>query len=544
MLGKQPSIADFNSHSTRITGYLYFINDLRDVDTNTIYQKIGLNTHFSVSYILLLFASTIVCTLGLLLNAQAVVIGGMIISPLMWPLMKIAVGVSGARRSLVHQALVLLLFSLVFSLASAYLITIISPLKVVNDEILQRTTPTLLDIIIALAAGGIAALGIMQTKVSDSIAGVAIATSLMPPLCVAGIGIALANQEIFAGGFLLFLTNVVSIIFVSTLLFTFSGVRSAGSSAFKRQSFVLITLVLLVTAIPLFLFLKNTTFKSQAYQQIHTVLNREFTEISPSSYVQNIKTNVQSSLPGQRSTVIIDADVLIPEDVSIDYQVQKRIISELENALQANVQLQLKIQKTISLVSEQEQKNGQLKRSITEYVQQLISQTYPTVTIDSLNASYDEEKQVWNVTAVLRADPSIVLTDRVRQSLEAKLISHTKQPITLSMEIISRVRLKSEPELEYDAIRKTITAYLQESISGVDVRQVTITEPGSTTAQAGETSGSVQNNLLATINLQVPASTDIPADVFANMKAFVAQTHDVNLSLNVSTVEKRVDIIE
>lgn len=544
MMNKQPTVSDFNTHSTRITGYLYFINDLRDVDINTIYQKIGLNTHFSASYILLLFASTIVCTLGLLLNAQAVIIGGMIISPLMWPLMKVAVGVSGARRSLVHQALVLLLFSLVFSLASAYLITIISPLKVVNDEILQRTTPTLLDIIIALAAGGIAALGIMQTKVSDSIAGVAIATSLMPPLCVAGIGIALANQEIFAGGFLLFVTNVISIIFIATLLFTFNGVRSAGSSTFKRQSFGVITLVLLVTSIPLFLFLKNTTFKTQAYQQIQTVLNREFAQISPSSYVQNVKTNVQMSLPGQRPTVTIDADILIPEDISIDYQVQQRIISELENTLQANVELQLKIQKTISLVSEQEQKNGQLKRKITDYFQELITKTYPTVTIDSLNAAYDEKKQVWNVTSVLRADPSIVLTDRARQSLESKLISFTKQPVAVSMEIVSRVRLKSEPELEYDAIRKTITAYLQESINGADVQQVTITDVKVDSQASVSASIGGQKRLLATINLQVPTNTDIPADVFANMKAFVARTHNVALSLNVNTVEKRVDRIE
>ncbi|PJE61587.1 DUF389 domain-containing protein, partial [Candidatus Roizmanbacteria bacterium CG10_big_fil_rev_8_21_14_0_10_39_12] len=142
------------------------------------------NAILSTSYVVLLIASSVICTLGLLQDSPAIVIGGMIISPLMWPLMKISAGISLARRNYISSALFLLLISIAISLASALLITLISPLKVLNVEILSRTQPTLIDIFIALAVGVVAALAVVLKKVSANLAGVAIAASLMPPLCV------------------------------------------------------------------------------------------------------------------------------------------------------------------------------------------------------------------------------------------------------------------------------------------------------------------------------------------------------------------------
>ncbi|PJC30289.1 hypothetical protein CO051_06495 [Candidatus Roizmanbacteria bacterium CG_4_9_14_0_2_um_filter_39_13] len=87
------------------------------------------NAILSTSYVVLLIASSVICTLGLLQDSPAIVIGGMIISPLMWPLMKISAGISLARRNYISSALFLLLISIAISLASALLITLISPLN-------------------------------------------------------------------------------------------------------------------------------------------------------------------------------------------------------------------------------------------------------------------------------------------------------------------------------------------------------------------------------------------------------------------------------
>ena len=172
------------------------------------------NAILSTSYVVLLIASSVICTLGLLQDSPAIVIGGMIISPLMWPLMKISAGISLARRNYISSALFLLLISIAISLASALLITLISPLKVLNVEILSRTQPTLIDIFIALAVGVVAALAVVLKKVSANLAGVAIAASLMPPLCVGGIGLALWHpQQLSAAFFYLWQTLYRSFLF-------------------------------------------------------------------------------------------------------------------------------------------------------------------------------------------------------------------------------------------------------------------------------------------------------------------------------------------
>lgn len=224
---------------------LHFVNDIKQVNEAQLFNKIQVNTNFSVSYIALLVGSSIICTLGLLLNAAPVVIGGMIIAPLMWPLLKISIGISYERAFYIRQAVVLLFYSLLIAFVSSFLITLISPVKLINAEILARTTPTLLDIIVALAAGGVAALAITQPRISESLAGVAIATSLMPPLSVSGIGLALLNYTTFTGALLLFFANVVSIIFISILIFTLIGVKRHTGNTLRRKGFTFTAIMLI-----------------------------------------------------------------------------------------------------------------------------------------------------------------------------------------------------------------------------------------------------------------------------------------------------------
>ncbi|QQS44203.1 DUF389 domain-containing protein [Candidatus Roizmanbacteria bacterium] len=125
-----------------------------------------------------------------------------------------------------------------------------------KSEILTRTQPTLLDIVIALSAGTVAAFAIVQKRISSSLAGVAIATSLMPPLCVGGIGLALLNPKIASGGLLLFIANVVSIIFVSIFVFRIVGIETHGSQKLQKTGLSLLLLCWLLRRYRCFSFSK------------------------------------------------------------------------------------------------------------------------------------------------------------------------------------------------------------------------------------------------------------------------------------------------
>jgi len=258
---------------------LGIIDDIHKVDRHDTLVTLKENSILSLSYVILLVSSTVICTLGLLLDSPAIVIGGMIISPLMWPMLKISAGISLARKNYISQALFLFLISVLISLVSAFAITIISPIKVLNTEILSRTAPTLLDVFVALAAGTVAALAVVQKKVSSSLAGVAIAASLMPPLCVGGIGLALLSFQTALGGLLLFIANVVSIIFVSIFVFRIVGVEIHGRSDLQSRGIIFVALMLLITSLPLFILLKNYSFEASSYLKTQQVLKTTLADI-------------------------------------------------------------------------------------------------------------------------------------------------------------------------------------------------------------------------------------------------------------------------
>ncbi|MCB0360786.1 MAG: DUF389 domain-containing protein, partial [Bdellovibrionales bacterium] len=384
--------------------------------------------------------------------------------------------INQAVSLLINQAVSLLILSIGISLISSYAITSVSPIKSVSTEILVRTNPTLLDVFIAIAAGAIAAIAIVEKKVSDSLAGVAIATSLMPPLCVSGIGLALSRYAIANGAFLLFCTNVVSIIFVSVLVFSFAGIRRESENGLRRTGIALISIVLIFTSIPLFILLKNYSFESQAYRVSQEILTSYLRSVSPEIYVENVST---SQVETEKVTVIrIEADVLIPEDVLIDYQQKTAIIQNLQSALGRDIELNLRVQKTISLVSQEDQHTSEVKKTLSDTFMNQIYQINSTMTLDSLNIFPKSSKDGWSVEAILRADPQNQLTENERGVLEKLLSDKIGEPVSLSIELISRVKLKSLPDIEQETIKTTIREYFGAISRDIDIAELTLsTEP-------------------------------------------------------------------
>ena len=108
---------------------------------------------------------------GLLQNNPSVIIGGMIISPLMWPLLLVGLGISSSRPKLIRKAMFLLAISVLLVLISASAIVLASPIKSLTSEILARAQPTFFDLIVALVAGAVAALAMLHKRISASLAG-------------------------------------------------------------------------------------------------------------------------------------------------------------------------------------------------------------------------------------------------------------------------------------------------------------------------------------------------------------------------------------
>ena len=172
---------------------------------------------FSGTNLWVLIFAILVASVGLNVNSTAVVIGAMLISPLMGPIVGIGFGAATVRVGLIRSGLSNLLLAVVISLLVSAAYFRLTPLQDAGTEILGRTEPTTWDVLIALFGGAAGAVALTRREKSNVIPGVAIATALMPPLCTAGYGLALGQWGYMFGALYLFCINSVFII-LSTLL--------------------------------------------------------------------------------------------------------------------------------------------------------------------------------------------------------------------------------------------------------------------------------------------------------------------------------------
>jgi uncharacterized hydrophobic protein (TIGR00271 family) len=194
-----------------------------------VINALSTSAHPGFDFFLLVILSCGIATLGLITDSPAVIIGAMLLAPLMSPIIGLGMAsITGNSRiwtdsasALLRGALLAILLAVVVTIANSYL-PIIS-LQELPKEILARTRPTPIDLLIALAGGLAAAYALTQPNLSAALPGVAIATALMPPLCTVGIGIALSRWDVAGGAALLFITNTVTIAFASVLVFFLRG---------------------------------------------------------------------------------------------------------------------------------------------------------------------------------------------------------------------------------------------------------------------------------------------------------------------------------
>lgn len=242
-------------------------------------------------YYLLMTISTLIAALGLVINSPAVIIGAMLISPLMTPIFGVSLGLISGDIHLCRKALITEAGGVALAIFSGFLIGVLPLYFKVTPEMLARTQPTLLDLGVATLAGIAGCMAMIDERISPVLPGIAIATSLVPPLAASGLCFALGAPEGGGGAFLLFFANFLAILLVSGVVFFAAGFvskREMGSawSLLRRFSSPLISL--LVVGILLTRTLLGAVNTIRTTDTIETTITAELSS-EPATSLNSVK---------------------------------------------------------------------------------------------------------------------------------------------------------------------------------------------------------------------------------------------------------------
>ena len=210
------------------------INLENRIPRKELYQARIESSKPSLGFFVLLLCAAVIATLGLISNSTAVVIGAMIVAPLMDPILSLAFALSISNNKLAKRSLMTVVIGVIAVIATAALLSLLLDVSEVNREMTSRTAPNLIDLGVAVAAAVAGSFSMTRERLSNSLAGVAIAVALVPPLCVCGIGLSMGNEvvavfgrgtvagltnQISEGSFLLFVVNLIGITVASLFIF-------------------------------------------------------------------------------------------------------------------------------------------------------------------------------------------------------------------------------------------------------------------------------------------------------------------------------------
>jgi uncharacterized hydrophobic protein (TIGR00271 family) len=233
--------------------------DLPDFEKKLFFKGTRLRPYL-VRFTVLLFLSTVIATFGVINDSAATVIGAMIIAPLMTPIMATAAAIVMGKMDWSLRSFLLVVLGVLLVIVVSWLIgVIISAISVIsssqNSQIASRISPRLTDLCIALASGAAGAFAMSRDDIADSLPGVAISISLVPPLCVVGLTLAAGDFAAAWGAMLLFLTNLLSILLAGGGVLALLGLGAAATQDLhghrRRNAFLVIALGVLLVSLPL-----------------------------------------------------------------------------------------------------------------------------------------------------------------------------------------------------------------------------------------------------------------------------------------------------
>ena len=291
----------------------------RSVAHEEVIQHAREEGQMSGRFVFMVVMSCAIATLGLLLSSPAVIIGAMLISPLMGPIMLMGFSLSTFDFPAMRRAMVSMAWGVIAAISISFLIVRLSPLSEVTPEIIARTRPNLFDLLVAIFSGLAGGYATINRK-GETIVGVAIATALMPPLAVVGYGLAVGSAGISGGAFFLFMTNLLAIALSVTVL---SRIFSFGASHGRRSTLwqsVAIVFVFGALSIPLGLSLRDIAYETQAVSTVKSRILLPFDDeearISDVSVAFPRKESIQIDATVLTKTIVPNAETTLAADLA------------------------------------------------------------------------------------------------------------------------------------------------------------------------------------------------------------------------------------
>jgi uncharacterized hydrophobic protein (TIGR00271 family) len=309
-------------------------DEMRADVVNNLYFEKPESVQKQTAFWVLLVLSVVIATLGVLADSTAVVIGAMLVAPLMTPIMGVAAGIVNGWMRRVAAAFATVVGGVAVAVGVAWIVAAWMPHLVPlasNGQITSRTSPTLIDLMIAVAAGAAGAYATADRRVSSSITGVAIAVALVPPLGVVGVMLQAAEYGDALGAFLLFLTNLVMIIVMASVVFLVMGLAPIKRIRENREKMKTVIFTVLLAAVVIIVPLAFTS------QGIIVSATRQATVqtdaekwLSPKEGLKVIRTEIN----GDQVTILVSGEGTLP---SID-DLERNLEKDLDTLIDVSVE--------------------------------------------------------------------------------------------------------------------------------------------------------------------------------------------------------------
>lgn len=291
----------------------YWLQDVvGTVNQAEVIEKRRAECALSERYLFMTAMSAGIAVLGLLLSSPAVVIGAMLLSPLMDPIMGLGFALAIGDYHWLRQSARSLAWGTAMAIALTALVVYLSPIQTITPEIASRTEPTLFDLFVALFSALAGAYAMIRGR-DGTIVGVAIATALMPPLATVGFGLATWNWTVFSGALLLFVTNLITIALTAWAMARAYGFRTSLSARQSIYQNLVVFAVFLALIVPLTYSLQQIVFQTNAQRVMRAEIEEAFPTdaeiskldvdfradpilVSSTVYTPDLKTDVEAEI--------------------------------------------------------------------------------------------------------------------------------------------------------------------------------------------------------------------------------------------------------
>ncbi len=308
------------------SGTLPVIRHASSDEFKELFKVLRENAQLKSSFVVLMVLSTLIATFGLFADSTPVVIGAMILAPLMSPIISLSMGTLRQDRKLIWNSMSTILAGMGVAVLSAVLLTWLTPIQAAGAEILERTRPNLLDLGIAVLSGVAGAYAHAREEVAKTLAGVAIAVALIPPLAVSAIGLAWLNWTIFSGATLLLFTNLAGMVLAAAVTFMLMGFSPLKLAT--KGMIISLTLVIALS-IPLALSFNQMVREHHITKEVEEVTAGNVT-------IREVK--VINLNPLRLSLILVSENPLDDHQISeikneIEKQIQQEVHMEITTAI-------------------------------------------------------------------------------------------------------------------------------------------------------------------------------------------------------------------